>query len=252
MNIDNFRQEIKRMKFLFYLAISLIITSNVAIGQQDVQSKNTTPLLVKKCVDFAVTGKGDNTEWNKTEWNEMTKLDTGGKAYTSRFKIMYSAKGIYVLFYGDDDKISTTFDKDFDDLFKGDVFEVFFHPDTTTSTYFEYEINQLNKELVLLLLRMKGKLQSWMPWHYDGNRRTIKMVNVAGEKKPANNAITSWTAEVFFPYDLLINSPPGSGTVWNANFYRLDYDSGNMIKWAWGPVERSFHELKRFRSIKFE
>lgn len=240
------------MKLLLQLVILLTITSNVAIGQQELRAENITPLLVKKCLDFVITGKGENTEWSKTEWNEMIKLDTGGKAYISRFKIMYSAKGIYVLFYGDDDKISTTFNKDFDDLFKGDVFEVFFHPEATTSTYFEYEINQLNKELVLLLVRMNGRLQSWIPWHYEGNRQTIKMVHVAGEKKPGNKTITSWTAEVFFPYDLLINTPPASGTVWNANFYRLDYDSGNMIKYAWGPVERSFHELKKFRPIKFE
>ncbi len=238
------------MKFLLYILV--IISAGTVTGQEKIQAHDTIPLLVKKCDDFEPTGKGDNTEWNKTEWNEMTKLDTGGKAYISRFKIMYSAKGIYVLFYGNDDKISTTFNKDFDDLFKGDVFEVFFHPAPTTSTYFEYEINQLNKELVLLLVRMNGKLQGWIPWPYKGKRQTIKMVHVAGEKKPGNKSITSWTAEVFFPYDLLINIPPVSGTVWNANFYRLDYDSGNMIKYAWGPVERSFHELKRFRPIQFE
>ena len=258
---DNFKHRTSNiipayMKLFIYILAILVVNSTTVIGQlkaqQEVQPRDSTPLLVRKCADFNVTGKGDNAEWNKTEWTDMTKLDTGGKSYIGRFKILYSAKGIYVLFYGDDNKISTAFDKDFDDLFKGDVFEVFFHADVKTPIYFEYEINQLNKELVLLLLRMNGKLQSWIPWRYEGNRRTIKMAHVAGGKKAANEAITSWTAEVFFPNDLLGNIPPVSGTVWNANFYRLDYDSVKMIKWAWGPVKKSFHELDKFRSIKFE
>lgn len=233
----------------------IIINYSAAIGQEEGHSQQTIPLLVKKCPDFNLTGRGDNNAWTRTEWNYMTKLDTGGKTYTSKFKILYSVKGIYVLFYGDDDKISTQFDEDFEDLFKGDVFEVFFHTDPKTSIYFEYEINQLNKELVLLIPKIDGKAYGWIPWHYENDRRIKKMVNIVGEKKIAIAAITSWSAELFFPYDLfrpLGNVPPTSGTCWNANFYRLDYDSGKMVKWAWGPVQNSFHELEKFRPIKFE
>lgn len=243
------------MKLLLYILLIIIIHSNVAFGQEEIRSKDSISLLVRKCPDFDLTGKGDNIAWNKTDWNYMTKLDTGGKAYSSKFKILYSAKGIYVLFSGDDDKISTQFDKDFENLFRGDVFEVFFHTDPKTTIYLEYEVNQLNKELVLLVPRINGRAHGWIPWHYEKDRRTKKMVNVVGGKKIANAAITSWIAELFFPYDLfkpLSNVPPASGTFWNANFYRLDYDSGKMIKWAWGPVERSFHELDKFRPIQFE
>lgn len=243
------------MKHLIYLLTLIITNADVAIGQVVGESQDTISLLVRKCPDFHLTGRGDNTEWTRTEWNHLTKLDSGGKSYTSKFKILYSDKGIYVLFYGDDDKISTQFDKDFGDLFKGDVFEVFFHTDPITPIYLEYEVNQLNKELVLLIPSINGKAYGWTPWKYEKNRRVKKMINVVGEKKIANGAIISWTAELFFPYDLfnpLNNVPPASGTFWNANFYRLDYDTGKMIKWAWGPVQNSFHELERFRVVKFE
>lgn len=58
---------------------------------------------------------------------------------------------------GDDHKITTTYKKDFDDLYKGDVFEVFFHPNPKEPVYFEYEINALNKELVLLVPNFNKK-----------------------------------------------------------------------------------------------
>jgi len=249
-----FLQSAKRKLLVYLLAVSMI-NAEVVSGQVTVTSQEAIPLLVRKCPDFNLTGKGDNNEWARADWNNLTKLDSGGKAYTSKFKIMYSEKGIYVLFYGEDDKISTRFDKDFGDLFKGDVFEVFFHTDPKTPLYLEYEINQLNKELVLLVPKVDGKAYGWIPWHYENNRSINKMVDVAGGKREANGAVTSWRAELFFPFDLfspLGNVPPHSGITWNANFYRLDYDAGKMIKWAWGPVKNSFHELDKFRLIKFE
>jgi hypothetical protein len=229
--------------------------TNSKCGDGRNRSRETIPLLVKKCADFDLTGKGDNNEWTKTEWNYLTKLDASGKTYSTKFKILYSAKGVYVFFNGDDDKISTHYDKDFGELFKGDVFEVFFHTDPNIPIYFEYEVNQLNKELVLLIPNINGKVRGWIPWQYENERAIKKMVSVTGGNETPNAAITSWSAELFFPYDLfrpLSNVPPLSGTIWNANFYRLDYDSGKMIKWAWSPVQKHFHELDKFRPIKFE
>ena len=243
------------MKLLTFILIIMITSSKCGPGREIAQPQKTTPLLVRKCTDFDLTGKGDNNEWTRTEWNYLAKLDSGGRMYSTQFKILYSAKGVYVLFSCDDDKISTPFDKDFGDLFKGDVVEVFFHTDPHTTIYFEYEVNQLNKELVLLVPNINGKALGWIPWHYEKERTVKKMINVTGGQGISDAAITSWTVELFFPYDLfqpLGNVPPTSGMIWNANFYRLDYDSGKMIKWAWSPVQSSFHELDKFRAIKFE
>jgi hypothetical protein len=229
--------------------------ANSCVTAKNRQQQKNTPLLVKKCSDFILTGKADNVEWTKTEWNYLTKLDSGGKIYTTKFKILYSSQGVYVLFNGDDNKISTGYDKDFDDLYKGDVFEVFFHTEPSNPIYFEYEVNQLDKELVLLVPRIDGKAHGWIPWHYEKNRVVKKMISVIGGNNVSGAPITSWAAELFFPYDLfkpLSNVPPTSGAIWNANFYRLDYDNGKSIKWAWSPVERSFHEIDKFRPIKFE
>lgn len=212
------------------------------------------PLPVKKCPDFEVTGDENNPAWGKVQWNKLIKLDNGGEEDQSRFKIMYSDKGIYLLFEGKDSRITTKFDKDFDNLFEGDVFEVFFHPDPKIPLYLEYEINQMNKELVLIIPNFNGKFHGWIPWHYEKERVVVKRVKIEGGKAEMGGKIKSWSAELFFPYMLfspLSNVPPVSGTIWNANFYRLDYDSGKMIKWAWTPINKSFHEFEKYRSIKF-
>ena len=231
---------------------------NGAIFAQDLTKE---VLLIHKCSDFTVSGKGDNPSWDKASWNPLQKLDSGGLAYESKFKILYSATGIYILFSGADQKITTSYEKDFDDLFKGDVFEVFLQPDPQVPLYVEYEVNALDKELVLLIQNSNDNISGWAPFHYQGRKKVMKKVIVtgetalSGESATPGQAIRSVSAELFFPYSLfnaMAPLPPVSGTIWNGNFFRLDYDSGKMIKWAWSPVERGFHEMKNFRPVRFE
>ena len=93
----------------------------------------------------------------------LNKIDNGGKEDKTQFKILYSPTGLYVLFNGDDEKITSAFKNDFEDLFQADVFEVFFHPNPVEPIYFEYEVSPLDKELVLLILNMNGKSGAWGP-----------------------------------------------------------------------------------------
>ena len=153
-----------------------------------------TPLVVHRCADFIISGKGDNPEWNKTQWVNLTKLSLDGKENKTKFKILYSAAGIYVLFNSDDEKIGTEYKNDFENLFTADVIEVFFHPEPAQATYFEYEISPLEKELVLLIMNTKAGFGSWMPWHYEDKKKVIKKVNINGGEMKSGTSIQSWSA----------------------------------------------------------
>ena len=59
-------------------------------------------------------------------------------------EILCRSTGLYVLFEGTDKKLGATIEKDFENLWKEDVFEVFLSPDERQTTYFEYEISPLN------------------------------------------------------------------------------------------------------------
>lgn len=215
---------------------------------------NDTPLIVRHCIDFIITGKGENPAWQKTKWVTLNKIDKVQNDQESKFKILYSATGLYVLFSGQDEKLTSSFKNDFENLYMGDVFEVFFHPDISQPIYFEYEISPLGKELVLLISNRNGKFGRWMPWHYE-EKKVLKKVNIAGGRMKSNAHVQGWSAELFFPYQLLntmMNVPPVSGMRWNANFCRLDYDSGKMIKWSWSPIKVSFHEFEKYFPVQFE
>lgn len=206
---------------------------------------------VHRADDFRPDGRGRAKAWERAEWHTMPRVGEKASDYTSRFRILYSGTGVYLLFHGTDDKVTSRYRRDFDDLYNADVFEAFFHPRPSDPVYFEYEVSPRNRELVLIIPNLGGKFYGWTPWKYDAKRRTVHKVSLVKEK----GRMTGWMAEVFIPYALLPplrDSPPQAGTVWNANFCRLDYDAGRMEKWAWSPVRSGFHEFERYRSIRFE
>ncbi|HEY1166294.1 MAG TPA: carbohydrate-binding family 9-like protein [Chitinophaga sp.] len=205
---------------------------------------DATVLKVKATADFQVTGDGSHANWNRTEWITLPQR-SGNTPLATKVKMLYSQSGVYVLFQCSDQRITATMKADFMDLWKEDVVEVFLWPDENSGTYFEYEISPLNYELPILISNNKGALCRWMPFHYEADRKTQHAVSKQS---------SGWTAECYIPYTLLRplnNIQPQRGTRWRANFYRVDYDSGEA-EWSWQLTGPSFHEYEKFGTLLFE
>ena len=212
-------------------------------------------IRVRRTEDFEVSGDGAAAAWQKTAWTLLQKRPGGKLDYDARFKLLYSATGVYVLMTGSDRKLTASIGEDFANLWQEDVFEFFLWPDEEESIYLEYEISPLDRELAILVPNLDGRQMGWQPWHYSGPRKTRKAVSISGGTGKPGEEITGWTAEVFVPYALfkpLRNVPPQPGTHWRANFYRADYDDHLATAWSWTPVGPSFHEYKKFGTLVFE
>jgi hypothetical protein len=239
------------------LAFFLALLSVRAVEGENIE-KDKAPAgvaRVRPTEDFEVTGDGKHDAWKKTDWVAIPRKTKAGLPYETRFKVLYSPKGLYVLFDGVDKTLTTTGRKDFENLWEEDVFEVFLWTDERHPVYFEYEISPLGYELPILVPNIDGTIMGWLPWHYDGPRKIRKATSATGGKKESQAAVTGWSAEIFIPYELLQplkNVPPKPGTKWRANFYRMDYDDGKHTMWTWQPIEINFHEYKKFGTLVFE
>jgi len=243
------------MRTSIILTLILILSFTLNLMGSMHENESDTSLHVKKCIDFAINGQGDNAEWKLAKWTNMPILDDTQFKYETKVKMLYSESGIYVLAYCEDKEISTDYSIDQGDIWNGDVFEVFLQTDVNNPLYFEYEINPLNAELAILVPNNEGDFFGWAPWHYEGDRKVKKAVKIHDGIAASGAKISGWTAELFFPYTLfkaLKNVPPISGTIWKGNFYRMDYDTGEQIKWSWKPIHETFHEYKNFGSITFD
>jgi len=220
--------------------ITLINTT--ILGQQE-------SLAVQRVKDFDLTGKGNARSWEKADWNIIIPRSEGETRMT-KFKILYSDTGIYVLFDCEDEIITCTYEEDFANLWEEDVIEVFLWTDENYNFYFEYELSPHNYELPIMVPNVEGDFFGWRPWQYEGNRLCQHKTHIhkEGEK------VTNWTAEMFIPYTLLKplgNVPPSPGMKWRANFYRWDHDYGER-RWEWQEVNRNFHAYKQFGTLIFE
>jgi len=245
----------KRPAACALLLSTVLLAPGAARYDGAVQSSAPRPrLVVKPVADFEVTGTGDHPSWAGLEWTPLNRRQPDGHDYSSRFKIAYSTTGLYVLMEGSDKALTATMDQDFMDLWTEDVFEMFLWTDERYPIYFEYEISPLNHELPILVPNFGGTFLGWRPWHFERDRLTRKATSTIGGPRTPHAAIDGWRAEFFIPYVLLKpldNVPPKPGTVWRANFYRVDYDGGKTTQGDWARVGDSFHEFQKFGELVF-
>lgn len=212
-------------------------------------------LRVPRTADFDLDGSGRAPAWSAAAWTPLQPLQAAGTGYETRVKLLYSKSGLYILFDGGDRTLTAQLAHDNLHLWTEDVFEAFFWPDESVPLYFEYEISPHGKELPILVPNLNGRIRGWLPWDYEGARRTRKAAVVRGGPAVAGAAIEGWGAEVFIPYELLTplsKVPPEPGMRWRANFYRMDHDGPSRVQWAWAPVRGNFHEFRSFGILRFD
>lgn len=219
------------------------------------QTPSVPVLKVPIVTDFPVNGRGDHASWGAVPWTTLNARNGATNAPATRIKVAYSKAGIYVLMDGADTKLTATYEEDFSDLWKEDVFEAFLWPDQRDPLYFEYEVSPLGRELPILIPNLDGRFLGWRPWHYGGERRVRHETSVVGGPKESGATIAAWRAEIMIPFALLSplrGVPATKGSRWRANFYRVDYDGGNTVQWDWARVGKSFHEFNAFGTLEFE
>ncbi|HEY8432171.1 MAG TPA: carbohydrate-binding family 9-like protein, partial [Sandaracinaceae bacterium] len=237
-----------RRRVLPWLALSIVLFALTAWPPAAAMQEHAArpELAVPRVEDFAVTGRGDNPAWQAVPWTPLNARNNVTDAPATRIKVAYSSTGIYVFMDAADRKLTATYEEDFSDLWKEDVFEVFLWPDERDPLYFEYEISPLGRELPILIPNLEGRFLGWRPWHYSGDRRVRHETSIVGGPKTSGATIEGWRAEIKIPFALLEplrNVPPQTGTRWRANFYRVDHDDGRAIQWDWARVSRSFHDF---------
>ena len=231
----------------------VLVTNNINAGLLEA---NPSPdsIVIKKCKDFKINGNGSSDFWNSTAWINLVQHGQNISGYQTKVKVLYSETGIYFLFSCEDKKLTSSMKADNLNLWEEDVVEVFLWTDEQFPVYFEYELSPMNYELPIIVPNYKGTFLGWLPWHYEGDRKTQHATSVVGGKKESGSIISGWIAEFFIPYKLLapLNQvPPVPGTKWRANMYRIDYDNGVMA-FSWQKTNKTFHEYNKFGTFIFE
>ena len=238
------------------LLTAVILTTSLAVHRSRGQGSagQDLPLTIRKCSDFRITGDGSSEQWRKTGWVNLTHQGSDFIDYETKVKVLYSETGIYFLFDCEDEKLTTTLRGDNLNLWEEDVVEVFLWTSEDFPVYFEYELSPMNYELPIIVPNYRGKFLGWLPWKYEGDKKVVHATSVRGGEKAGGTKVEGWMAEFFIPYRLLEplpEVPPGPGTLWRANMYRIDYDRG-ASHFSWKSTKGTFHDYNRFGTFIFE
>lgn len=128
-------------------------------------------------------------------------------------------------------------------LWTEEVVEVFVDPFGDLESYFEVEINPLGTVVDLVLRRTASGWRKDFGWQAEGLVGTARRTD------------DGWTAELAIPFAAIGDAPPVPGTIWRANFLRIDRPGGVGTEAelsAWSPTGlRNFHRPEFFGTVEF-
>ena len=189
-----------------------------------------------------VTGDPDGDFWNGVPESQFRDCQTGYEPEQgSTVRLAWDRQEIRVLLAGTDHDPWATMTRRKDPLYQEEVFEVFLDPTGDGACYFEIEVNPLNTVLDLFLRRNRSGWVKDFGWECAGLKTAVFRTGIG------------WTVELAIPFAALGSLRPELGSVWRANFCRIDRPKGRERELsAWAPTRSgTFHCPARFGVIEF-
>lgn len=190
-----------------------------------------------------IDGKLDEKEWAKAPWTDdfidIEGPDHAAPKFRTRIKLLWDDTYLYVAAQMEEPDVEAKLTQHDSIIFRDNDFELFLKPLAAESGYFEFEINALNTGWDLYLTkpyREGGRADS--SWDSEGLKTAV---TVQGTLNHPNDKDTGWTVEIALPWKGFLTRQsvpvPQSGTVWRANFSRVEWTPGKPKEdnWVWSP-----------------
>jgi carbonic anhydrase/acetyltransferase-like protein (isoleucine patch superfamily) len=142
-----------------------------------------------------------------------------------------------------------------DPLYDEEVVEFFLCPTGNLAHYFEFEISPQNVIFDARVFNPTGDRAAMLverEWNASGLRTAVRVSGRVNDRKSPD---LGWIVEAALPFtDLGLPGPPTPGTVWRANFYRVERGETTEFT-AWSPTYKDpadFHVPAYFGELVFE
>jgi carbonic anhydrase/acetyltransferase-like protein (isoleucine patch superfamily)/bifunctional DNA-binding transcriptional regulator/antitoxin component of YhaV-PrlF toxin-antitoxin module len=205
---------------------------------------------------IAIDGALDDPGWERVPALSALVHADGGGAPTqpTEVRACWDDRALYVSFACKDTDIWGTFENRDDPLYDEEVVELFLCPTGNLEHYFEIEVSPLNVLFDATVFSPEGRRETMLvdpAWNAAGLRTAVR---VSGSLNDRSSGDIGWTVELALPFtDLGLSGPPAPGTVWRANFYRIERGPATEFT-AWSPTYKSpadFHVPACFGELVF-
>lgn len=203
-----------------------------------------------------VDGFLDDDIWSKCAPIDLVISDSGLiPSRRTTVKACWSSERLYISFDCQDCDVWGTMYGHDEPLYDEEVVEAFLNPSGDLVDYYEFEMNPNGACFDAFVHNPSGTRESMIvdiSWDCEG---WLYAVNVEGEINSRKMADERWTVEWSIPFSSVCEGVnlPRNGTLWRANFYRIDLTPFPEFS-SWCPTMKSppdFHVPSAFGTIIF-
>ncbi len=203
-----------------------------------------------------IDGSLDDPGWLGQTALSALVLATDGSVprQSTEVKCCWDDQHLYVAFACRDRDIWGNFENRDDPIYDEEVVEVFLAPTGDVRHYFEIEVSPNNVIFDARVFNPEGDRKMMLverEWNAEGLRTAVRVSGTINDRESPD---IGWIAEMAIPFvDLGLTAPPAVGTVWRANFYRIERGETAEFS-AWSPTYRDpadFHAPAAFGEIVF-
>ncbi|HZT40673.1 MAG TPA: carbohydrate-binding family 9-like protein [Chthonomonadaceae bacterium] len=220
---------------------------------------------------ITIDGRLDDPAWHNAPWTEdFVDIEGDSKPrprFRTRVKMLWDDDYLYVGADIEEPHVWATLTQHDSVIFQDNDFEVFLDPDGDSHLYYEIEINALNTEWDLLLIKpYRDGGPAVNGWEIPGLKTAV---HVDGTLNDPSDTDKGWSVELAFPWKALkecanMPCPPHDGDQWQINFSRVEWEvqviDGHYQKipqrpednWVWSPQGAiNMHMPEKWGYIQF-
>jgi hypothetical protein len=185
-----------------------------------------------------VDGSLDDAGWVGVPRTSPLLLANGEGAPTQSTEVRacWDAEYLYVSFACKDSDIWATLENRDDPIYDEEVVEVFLCPTGNLQHYYEFEVSPANVLFDAKVFSPKGDRATMLVDKEWNASRIQTGVRVSGTLNDRTAHDLGWIVEIGIAFsDLGLSGPPEPGTIWRANFYRIERGAVTEFS-AWSPT----------------
>lgn len=183
---------------------------------------------------ITIDGLINEPDWHNVPWSENF-VDIEGSLkpaplYKTRMKMLWDNNFLYIVAEMEDPHVWATLTERESVIFNDNDFEIFIDPDGDTHHYVEYEMNALNTQWDLMLLKpYRDALKQNVAidnWNFNGIKSAVY---VDGTINNPNDTDKGWTIEIAIPLDALTELSATGKVPVQGEQYRIDF---SRVEWT--------------------
>lgn len=229
----------------------ILLLSTKLLAQVDLSKINPEHYICYRTNStIRIDGLFNESDWNNALWTKEF-IDIEGRkkpnpAYQTKVKMLWDDTYLYIAAYLEEPHVWATLTERESVIFYDNDFEVFLDPDGDTHKYLEFEMNALNTQWDLMLLKPyrdeAGGNIAIDNWNFNGIRSAV---HIDGTLNNPEDIDKGWSVEIAIPLDAITEVGTTGPKPKNNEKYRINF---SRVQWTTDIIDGKYVKRKKIEN----